>query len=98
MAFVTNIWESSGDGVANSNTCQRGREGLRIKLVDNLKATGEQEGYLGEWHSHPGGETRMSALDFVTSKGMAERLKEFGIPAILVITNGTDADAYVITK
>jgi proteasome lid subunit RPN8/RPN11 len=98
MGFITNMWDAPEDSITNGNSCQRGRKGLQVKLIDNLKATGEQEGYLGEWHSHPGGETRISAPDFATSKGMAERLKEFGIPAILVITNGTDVDAYVITK
>ncbi|MCK4825636.1 ThiF family adenylyltransferase, partial [bacterium] len=98
MAFVTNAWEPPEDSVVNGHSCQRGRKGLQVKLIDNLKATGDQEGYLGEWHSHPKGITQMSARDCTTSKEMAKRLKEFGIPAILVITNSVDIGGYVITS
>lgn len=98
MAFVTNAWDAPEDSIVNGQSCQRGRKGLHVKLIDNLKATGGQEGYLGEWHSHPKGITQMSARDYATSKEMAKRLKEFGIPAILVITNGMDINGYVISS
>ncbi|MBN2181754.1 MAG: ThiF family adenylyltransferase [Sedimentisphaerales bacterium] len=98
IAFITTSWRGPTDSDAGENYCVRGREGLRIKLDNNLRDTGSQEVYLGEWHSHPKGSTVMSAIDLATSKEMAKRLIEFGLPAILVITNGNEIDAHVITE
>jgi len=98
IAFVTTSWIGPIDSDAGENYCVRGREGLRIRLDNNLRATGYQEIYLGEWHSHPKGATGMSMIDQATSKEMAKRLSEFGLPAILVITNGNEIDVHVVTE
>lgn len=97
IVFVTNAWEGSVDSTGNTVECKRGRKKLRRKLKDNLRDSGYMEWYAGEWHSHPKGSTLASSTDISTSREIASRLKEFGIPAVLLITNGSDVGAYAFT-
>jgi proteasome lid subunit RPN8/RPN11 len=97
IVFATNAWEGPDDSAGNTIECRRGRKKLRRRLKDNLRNSGYMEWYAGEWHSHPKSSTLASSMDIRTSKEIASRLKEFGIPAILLITNGSDVSAYAFT-
>jgi len=97
IVFVTNAWGGPDDSTGDMIECKRGRKKLRRKLKDNLRDSGYMEWYAGEWHSHPKGSTLASSTDISTSQEIASRLKEFGIPAVLLITNGSDVGAYAFT-
>ncbi|HPS55687.1 MAG TPA: ThiF family adenylyltransferase, partial [Sedimentisphaerales bacterium] len=97
IVFITNIWDGPDDSVGDNMNCTRGRKKLSRKLKDNLRNSGYMEWYAGEWHSHPKGSTLASSTDIITSKEIASRLKEFGIPAVLLITNGSDVGVHAFT-
>ena len=98
IVFITNAWDGPDDSTGSSAECKRGRKKLRRKLKDNLRESGYVEWYAGEWHSHPNGSILASRTDIRTSKEIASRLKEFGIPAVLLITNGSDVGAHAFTS
>ena len=57
----------------------------QIKVGDKVKM---ENGYVGEWHSHPNGSSRLSSQDKATVRQISSYLKAVDLPThIMVVTS-----------
>lgn len=64
----------------------RGSEGLNELICDCQSKTANMIGYVGEWHSHPGGHGATPSLDDVALIAkLTKNMQRDGLPALMVI-------------
>lgn len=63
---VTDLIDAPPDSKANEVCFFRGHKGLPEKIAAVRLKSGNQLGYIGEWHSHPHGPDGLSATDMAT--------------------------------
>jgi hypothetical protein len=75
---------------------KRGIEGLSDTLEDIGHRTGEQLGYVGEWHAHPRRRsTRASGEDEALFRWLAGHRRKDGLPAVMAIAGEGRSRWYV---
>lgn len=94
---VTNLIKAPADSTANEICFFRGIQGLpeAIKEINDL--TGNQLGYIGEWHTHPFGPDRMSSVDAATIRKFKYEFRQMAtpIPVFMLIATPTHILPYV---
>lgn len=94
---IVDIVPAPADSKANHVCFFRGIEGLpgNIEQINNL--SGNQLGYIGEWHSHPFGPNAMSQTDAKTVKKFKTDFEALlnPLPVVLIIVTPTNTIAYV---
>ncbi len=63
---VTELIDAPPDSKANAVCFFRGYKGLPEKIASVREKSGNQLGYIGEWHSHPHGPDGLSGTDMAT--------------------------------
>jgi hypothetical protein len=63
---VTDLIDAPPDSKANEVCFFRGHKGLPEKIAVIREKSGNQLGYIGEWHSHPHGPDGLSTTDMAT--------------------------------
>ena len=94
---VTDIITAPPDSKADTCCFFRGISGLPEKVNEINKLSGNQLGYVGEWHTHPFGPNELSTTDYKTAKIFK---KEFDslvspLPVFLFIITPTHILPYV---
>lgn len=94
---VTSLIKAPADSKANEVCFFRGVQGLPGKIKEINQSTGNQLGYIGEWHTHPFGPNQMSATDATTIRKFKN---EFGalptpLPVFMMIITPTHVLPYV---
>jgi hypothetical protein len=94
---VTELIEAPSDSEANSTCFYRGIKGLPHRISEINKLTGNQLGYVGEWHTHPFGPNQMSVTDLKTVGRFKKdfRLQNTPLPVFLMIITPTHILPYV---
>jgi integrative and conjugative element protein (TIGR02256 family) len=84
IVYVGTILPSPPDSVEWPNAYIRGAVGLaaQVKAMNGL--TGGQLNYVGEWHSHPTGNSP-SATDQTALQSLARDMEAQGLPAVILI-------------
>jgi proteasome lid subunit RPN8/RPN11 len=74
----------------------RGSQGLARRVEEIERITDGQLGYIGEWHSHPGGhDPSPSADDRKVFAWLEEHLNLDGLPATMLTVGQDDSALYV---
>ena len=94
---VTSFIKAPSDSEANEICFFRGVSGLPEKINEINQLTGNQLGYIGEWHTHPFGPNTLSSTD---AKSIKKFKKEFSqlqtpLPVFLMIITPTHILTYV---
>ncbi|MCK4376199.1 MAG: Mov34/MPN/PAD-1 family protein [Candidatus Brocadiae bacterium] len=88
VAFVTEILQPKEDTRSGLGWFLRGVAGLAKVLIERWQRPNRTY-YLGEWHSHPGGDTFPSGRDGESMRAIATSPKEQCPEPVLVIVGGT---------
>lgn len=86
---VTDLIQAPADSKANPVCFFRGVKGLPEAINDVNESTGNQLGYIGEWHTHPFGPNGLSATDANTIKKFKKDFSELQTPLpvfLMIIT------------
>lgn len=84
--YVVDVLPAPPDSVEHKTAFIRGFAGLRESLDVIAKRTGQQVGYVGEWHSHPiGASVAMSGDDQILLTTVAEEVRMDGWPGVMMI-------------
>lgn len=94
---VTELIKAPSDSKGNAACFFRGVEGLPATIGEINAATGNQLGYIGEWHTHPFGPDAISTID---AAAIRKFKKEFSnlqtpLPVFLMIVTPTHILPYV---
>jgi hypothetical protein len=94
---VTELVKAPNDSKANAACFFRGVEGLPARIGEINAATGNQLGYIGEWHTHPFGPNTLSTTD---AAAIRKFKKEFDslqtqLPVFLMIVTPDNVLPYV---
>lgn len=93
--FIVDALPAPNDSKATPSTFQRGEYGIVETLEKIAKRTANNVGYLGEWHSHPNhASARMSQLDKIQLRELAENLSGDGLPAYQMIVSEHEIKVY----
>lgn len=95
VVHVTRILPAPPDSAGGPNKFVRGVEHAPDELTEIRERTGGILGYVGEWHSHPRGGSRLSPQDEKTVDDLRSDLGHVPLPAVVVIATGTELAAYV---
>ena len=79
------------DSKASPNSFERGVAGLAEAVKDAGKRTADMVNYIGEWHSHPAGQSASpSTHDLVQLVHLAVGMSDDGLPAVQLIVGEHD--------
>ncbi|MBP1312804.1 ThiF family adenylyltransferase [Herbaspirillum sp. 1130] len=79
------------DSKASPSSFERGTEGLFEAIAEASKRTGGMVRYIGEWHSHPPGQSASPSRDDVIQLvHLALGMADDGLPAVQLIVGETD--------
>ena len=94
---VVDLIAAPPDSKSNPVCFFRGVEGLPEKVNEVNVNSGNQLGYIGEWHSHPFGPEGMSTIDAATVKKFKMEFlgSETRLPVFLSILTPTQLLCYV---
>lgn len=85
--YVTRIMDPPPDSVGSPYAFRLGVKDVPERLDEIQKTTGGLIGYVGEWHSHPHGSSRMSSEDKAAMRQISSHLKAAGLPVhIMIVT------------
>jgi hypothetical protein len=83
---ILDLINAPHDSQANEVCFFRGTEGLSEEVDAINEKTGNQLGYIGEWHSHPKGPNGLSATDMATVEKFKAGYKEQVTPLPVFLT------------
>ena len=94
---VVDVLEAPPDSRANEACFFRGIEGLPEAIEEINTLSGNQLGYIGEWHSHPMGPNQLSKMDLNTVRKFKSYFESLPtpLPVFLVIMTPTHILPYV---
>lgn len=83
---VTGAIDAPPDSSANEVCFHRGHDGLPDKIDEITKGSGNQLGYIGEWHSHPQGPNGLSTKDLKTVRDFKAEFQKLITPLPVFLT------------
>lgn len=94
---ITSLIKAPADSKANEVCFFRGVEGLPKAIKEINQSTGNQLGYIGEWHTHPFGPNQMSATDVAALRKFKTEFSDLPtpLPVFLMIVTPTHILPYV---
>lgn len=97
VIHVTQFIKAPKDSIANEVCFFRGIQGLPAAIKELNEATGNQLGYIGEWHTHPFGPDEMSTTDARALKKFKKEFSELPspLPVFMMIITPTHILPYV---
>jgi integrative and conjugative element protein (TIGR02256 family) len=87
-AIVIGLAPLASDSIGSRYQFYRGVKGLRLFYRKLFERFHRQRHYVGEWHSHPGGDAAPSGTDRLNQSAIAADHKTDCPEAILVILGG----------
>ena len=98
IIYIVEVWEAPDDSKENAYSFIRGHHDIPLKLTLLLRSTKNRLRYAGEWHSHPKGNAKPSALDYATTEKMLEKLEKDFLPAVCLVVSEQSIDAIVLEE
>jgi len=95
IIYVVKNIPAPDDSIHAPTSYIRGCKGLPEKLNNISSLSHNTLGYIGEWHSHPSSDTRMSSDDSLLHTAMKDFTSNNCSPAVLIITGNCGYDIYI---
>jgi hypothetical protein len=94
---VVELIKAPSDSKSNPVCFFRGIEGLPETIKEITEFTGNQLGYIGEWHTHPFGPNEMSNIDMKAVRKFKNSFEvaQLNLPVFLMIITPTHVLPYV---
>jgi integrative and conjugative element protein (TIGR02256 family) len=83
--YVTRVLKPPSDSCSSPYAFVRGTSDVPDEVEHIHERTGAMLGYVGEWHTHPGGEPQPSLQDLSTVEKIKPNLDKVPLPALLLI-------------
>jgi len=93
--YVTRILKSPPDSCSSPYAFVRGTSDVPDEVEHIHERTGAMLGYVGEWHTHPGGEPQPSLQDRSTVEKIKPNLDKVPLPALLLIVTERGLYPYI---
>ena len=95
ILYAVDVIPSPPDSTEWPNLYIRGSEGLACRVKEIGEITDGQLGYVGEWHSHPPGQTPSPSTDDRKAfRWLQEHMDVDGLPAVMLIVGEWDLAWY----
>lgn len=100
VIYVVDLIDAPPDSSANAVCFHRGYKGLSQSIEEITKKSGNQLGYIGEWHSHPHGPNCLSSTDQETIDKYKVEFNNLltPIPVFIIIVAPEGILPYVFTS
>lgn len=94
---ITEVITAPSDSTSNPICFCRGIHGLPDAVQEFNSGTGNQLGYIGEWHTHPFGPNALSRTDMKSVKRFKQEFETLSspLPVLLIISTPTGIYPYV---
>jgi len=86
VLHVVDLIDAPKDSKSSKVCFFRGVKGLKATIDDAVLKSGNQVGYIGEWHSHPKGPEGMSTVDAVTVARFKSEYEGYTTPLPVFLT------------
>lgn len=84
------------DSIGSTSRFIKGIGGIKNYLDDVNNKTGGLLHYVGDWHTHPNGNTEMSICDKASLEKLRDEMGENIFPAHIMIFNNSNFDSYIL--
>jgi len=91
---VLDIVDAPADSAGTPVHFHRGASGLKEHFTEIIESTGEQLGYVGEWHTHPHGPEHWSSVDRETMERFKKEYRGMVTPLPVFMTVVTKNKIY----
>lgn len=95
---ITRIIDAPPDSEGFPFSFKMGVINLSKEIIDIYNKTGQQIYYLGEWHSHPNGGSRLSSTDKNAMNQIKNYLDKMSIPTIVMVVTPTNIFPYLFSS
>ncbi|MDA3936379.1 MAG: ThiF family adenylyltransferase, partial [Actinomycetota bacterium] len=86
VVYVSGVLPSPPDSEEWPTSYIRGSRGLRAQVGRVSRLSGDEIGYVGEWHTHPAGcEALLSSDDTLALIDLTENMGREGLPGVVVV-------------
>ena len=96
--YVTRLLTAPADSQRSASRFVRGADGLTEAVGEVRDKSGAMLDYVGEWHTHPSGGSRLSETDKRAISEIRETLDPMRYPTIVVIVTERKVAPYIFTK
>lgn len=93
--YVTRVLKPPSDSRSSPFAFVRGTSDVPDEVEHIHERTGAMLGYVGEWHTHPGGEPQPSLQDLSTVEKIKPNLDKVPLPALLLIVTEQGIYPYI---
>jgi integrative and conjugative element protein (TIGR02256 family) len=98
VIYVTDILPPSKDSKGTPYAFKRGVKDYP-EIVDDVEAyTGGIIGYVGEWHTHPGGPAELSPTDHRAVGKIRKHLDSAGLPTHILVFGEREVASFVFSR
>jgi proteasome lid subunit RPN8/RPN11 len=95
IVYVTRVLPEPPDSEGSPYAFVRGTEDVPGVVKGIEDATGGTLGYVGEWHTHPGGDRRLSKTDRKTVQTLKKTLDKVPLPTLVAVVTSDGFHPYV---
>ncbi|MPR37427.1 Mov34/MPN/PAD-1 family protein [Salmonirosea aquatica] len=96
--YVTRILMAPADSIRSASRFVRGTDGLTEAVDEVRDKSGALLDYVGEWHTHPSGGTRLSEIDKLAISEIRATLDPLCYPTVVAIVTERKIAPYIFTK
>jgi hypothetical protein len=99
IIYIVDTILSPPDSKERKTAYIRGAAGLKKDLLRIKARSGEMVNYVGEWHSHPRGNSAEPSLsDLSVLKWLDDIMRPFGMPALMMIAGDSNNFGYCLSE
>lgn len=98
IVYVTRIIAAPSDSRKFPSMFTRGTSGLTESIDEVRHKSGAMMDYVGEWHTHPAGGSRLSETDKSAIREIRDTLDPLKYPTIVTIVSKNKIAPYIFTK
>ena len=98
IVYVTRMLPEPPDSEGTPYAFVRGIEDVPEVVKEIEEATGGVLGYVGEWHTHPKGDPRLSETDKKAVRNLKKTLDTVSLPTLVAIVTGDGIHPYVFAS
>lgn len=95
IIYITDLVKAPLDSASSPCAFKMGIDDIPEEINRIYEITGGMLGYVGEWHTHPNGDFRLSSVDEHTKNLIKKRLDQIHLPTHIMIVTKKSLHSYI---
>ena len=95
IIYITDFLRAPPDSISSPCAFKMGIDDIPEEINRIYETTGGMLGYVGQWHTHPNGDIRLSSVDERTKNIIKKRLDQIHLPTHIMIVTKKGLHPYI---